>query len=110
MRKQEPFDKLCLAVVTELKMKHPHIRRICVMAEFLHIVEDYTSYLLERDDHTYYPERMINADKAAYVERNYETIDNSGYCVIRYDESYMPSGRKNSKRDLFDYQSNSGTT
>ena len=31
------------------------------------------------------------------------------YCVIYYDENYMPHRRKNSRRDLFDYQPNSGT-
>ena len=103
------FDKLCLQVVTELKEKYPHIRRIYVRAEFPYIDEDYTQYLLKRYDHTYYPERMINAGKAAYVERNYEMIDNSSCCVIYYDENYMPPRRKNSKRDLFDYQPNSGT-
>ena len=103
------FDKLCLQVVTELKKKHPHIRRIYVRAEFPYIDEDYTAYLLKRYDHTYYPERMINAGKAAYVERNYEMIDNSNYCVIYYDENYMPPRRKNSRRELFDYQPKSGT-
>ena len=82
------FDKLCLAVVTELKNKYPHIRRIYVRAEFPYIDEDYTAYLLQSYDHTYYPERMINAGKAAYVERNYEMIDSSGYCIIYYDENY----------------------
>lgn len=103
------FDKLCLQVVTELKKKYPHIRRIYVRAEFPYIDEDYTAYLLKRYDHTYYPERMINAGKAAYIERNYEMIDNSNYCVIYYDENYMPPRRKNSRRELFDYQPNSGT-
>lgn len=103
------FDKLCLQVITEFKKKYSHIRRIYVRAEFPYIDEDYTAYLLKRYDHTYYPERMINAGKAAYVERNYEMIDNSRYCVIYYDENYKPPRRKNSRRDLFDYQPNSGT-
>ena len=103
------FDKLCLHIVTELKKEYPHIRRIYVRAEFPYIDESYTSYLLKRYDHTYYPERMINAGKAAYVERNYEMIDNSSYCIIYFDENYMPPRRKNSKRDLFDYQPKSGT-
>lgn len=103
------FDKLCLAVVTDLKRKYPHIRRIYVRAEFPYIDEDYTAYLLEMYDHTYYPERMINAGRATYVECNYEMINNSRYCVIYYDENYMPPRRKNSRRDLFDYQPKSGT-
>ena len=103
------FDRLCLQVVTELKRKYPHIKRIYVRAEFPYIDEDYTAYLLKRYDCTYYPERMINAGKAAYVERNYEMIDNSSYCVIYYDKNYMPPRRKNSRRELFDYQPSSGT-
>ena len=73
------------------------------------IDERYTAYLLKRYAHTFYSERMINAGKAAYVERNYEIIDNSSYRVIYYDENHMPTRRKNSKRDLFDYQHNSET-
>ena len=103
------FDKLCLQVVTEFKKKHPHIRRIYVRAEFPYIDESYTSYLLKRYEYTYYPEMMVNAGKAVYVERNCKMIDNSSYCVIYYDENYMPPRRKNSRRDLFDYQPNSGT-
>ena len=57
------FDKLCLQVVTELKKKYPHIRRIYVRAEFPYIDENYIAYLLKRYDHTYYPERIINAGK-----------------------------------------------
>lgn len=103
------FDKLCLTAITELKKKHPHIRRIYVRAEFPYIDENYTAYLLKSYNHTYYPERLIGAGKATYVERNYEMIDNSNYCVIYYDENYMPPRRKNSRRDLFDYQPKSGT-
>ncbi len=103
------FDRLCLRVVTELKRTYPHIRRIYVRAEFPYVDKSYTTNLLKRYDRTYYPERMIQAGKAAYVERNYEMIDNSHYCVIYYDENYRPPRRKNSKRDLCDYQPNSGT-
>ena len=103
------FDRLCLSVVTELKKKYPHIRRIYVRAEYPYIDEEYTAYLLKRYDQTYYPDRMIKAGRAAYVERNYEMIDNSSYCIIYYDENYMPPRGKNGKSDLFDYQPKSGT-
>ena len=53
--------------------------------------------------------RKINTGKAAYVERNYEMIDNSDYCVVYYDKDYIPPRRKNSKRDLIEYQPMSGT-
>ncbi|MBO5452739.1 MAG: hypothetical protein J6A69_02105 [Clostridia bacterium] len=64
---------------------------------------------MESYEDTYYPEKMIDAGKAAYVERNYEMIDNSRYCICYYDENYTPPRRKNSRRDLFDYQPKSGT-
>ena len=52
---------------------------------------------------------MVDAGRAAYVERNYEMIDKSDYCVVYYDENYLPSERKKSKKDLFSYQPKSGT-
>lgn len=88
------FDKLCFSVATKLKEKYPHIRRIYVRAEFPYIDEDYRAYLLQRYEDTYYPPRIINAGKAAYIERNYEMIDSSNYCIIYYDENYQPPVRK----------------
>ena len=38
-----------------------------------------------------------------------EMIKNSFYCICYYDENYAPPRRKNSRRDLFDYQPKSGT-
>lgn len=103
------FDSLCLKVVTNLKEKYPHIKRIYVRAEFPYIDDSYKKYLLERYEDTYYPEKMINAGRSAYVERNYEMIDNSSYCICYYDENYAPPKRRNSRRDLTDYQPKSGT-
>ena len=103
------FDDLCYKIVTELKEKYQHIKRIYVRAEFPYIDDNYKKYLLESYEDTYYPSKMIDAGKAAYVERNYEMIDNSRYCICYYDENYTPPRRKNSRRDLFDYQPKSGT-
>lgn len=82
------FDSLCLELVTEIKEKYPHVKRIYVRAEFPYINDDYMSYLLKSYDDTYYPEKLISAGRAAYVERNYEMIDNSRFCVVYYDETY----------------------
>ena len=103
------FDDLCYKIVTELKEKYQHIKRIYVRAEFPYIDDSYKNYLLESYEDTYYPSKMIDAGKAAYVERNYEMINNSRYCICYYDENYMPPRRKNSRRDLTDYQPKSGT-
>ena len=103
------FDDFAHKIVTELQKKYPHIKRVYVRAEFPYISDDYKDYLLEKYEDTYYPENMIDAGKAAYVERNQEMIKNSFYCICYYDENYAPPRRKNSRRDLFDYQPKSGT-
>jgi len=103
------FDKLCLAVVAELKDKYPHIRRVYVRAEFQYIDDDYKAYLLQSYDDTYYPEQISGSGRAVYVERNYIMIDRSDICVVYYDEDYQPPKRKNSRRDIIPYQPKSGT-
>ncbi len=80
------FNSLCLELVTAIKEKYPHIKRVYVRAEYPHISEHYKNYLLESYEDTYYPEKILNAGRAAYVERNYAMIDNSRYCVVYYDE------------------------
>ena len=103
------FDELCHKIVSSLQEKYPHIKRIYVRAEFPYIDERYTAYLLKSYEDTYYPERMIHAGRAAYVERNYEMIENSSVCVLYYDENYWPPRRKNSRRSVTTYQPASGT-
>lgn len=102
------FNSLCYEIVTELKQKYPDIKRVYVRAAFSIINDDYKSYLLERYEDTYFPEKIHNAGKLAYVERNYEMINNSNFCVVYYDENYAPPRRKNSKKES-DYQPRSGT-
>ena len=65
--------------------------------------------LLEHYEETYFPEHIENAGRASYVERNQEMINRSDYCVVYYDENYLPPRRRNSKRDFIDYQPKSGT-
>ena len=36
-------------------------------------------------------------------------INKSDYCIVYYDENYLPPRRKNSRRDITDYQPKSGT-
>ena len=103
------FNDICYKIVTRLREKYSHIKRIYVRADFPYIDDDYKNYLLQNYEDTYYPEKMINAGKAAYVERNYEMINNSNFCICYYDESYTPQRRKNSCMDLIDIQPKSGT-
>ena len=103
------FDDLCHEVVTELKGKYPHIKRVYVRLAFQHIPDWYEDSLLKHYEDTYFPEHMKKAGKASYVERNQEMINKSDFCVVYYDENYAPPRRKNSRRDLTDYQPKSGT-
>ena len=97
------FDSLCLELVTKLKEKYPHIKRIYVRAEFPIISDEYKAYLLESYEDTYYPEKLIDAGKAVYVERNIEMINRSRFCIVYYDESYAPSKRKSGTKIVLDY-------
>ena len=65
--------------------------------------------MLNHYEGTYFPEHMENAGRASYVERKQEMINRSKFCVVYYDENYLPPRRKNGKRDLIDYQPKSGT-
>ena len=103
------FDDLCHKIVSELKEKHPYIKRIYVRSAFQHIPDWYEESLLKHYEGTYFPEHMENAGRASYVERNQVMINHGKFCVVYYDKNYLPPRRKNSKRDLFDYQLQSGT-
>ncbi len=85
------FNSLCQETVTEIKEKYPHIKRIYVRAEYPDINEQYTNYLLESYEDTYYPGHIIGFGRAAYVERNYEMINKSHYCIVYYDEQNAPT-------------------
>ena len=97
------FDDLCLELVTELKEKHPHIKRIYVRAEYPYISDQYKNYLLENYEDTYYPEHIIDSGKAAYVERNYEMINKSHFCIVYYDEQKAPTTRKSGTKIALTY-------
>ena len=103
------FDDLCREILCSLKEKYPHIERVYIRAEFPYITESYEKYLLESCDRTYFPESIINAGKAVYIERNREMIDNCDICLVYFKTSYLPPLRKHSKRDVFQYQPKSGT-
>ena len=103
------FDSYCKKIVDRLKEKYPHIKRVYVRSSFQHIPDWYEDSLLEHYEDTYFPEHMAKAGRASYVERNQEMINKSDFCVFYYDENYLPPRRKNSRRDLFDYQPKSGT-
>ena len=97
------FNSLCLELVTDLRGKYPHIRRIYVRAEFPVISDDYRAYLLRSYEDTDYPQRIMGAGRAVYVERNCEMIDRSQYCVIYYNRQGVPATRKSGTGIALDY-------
>ncbi len=97
------FNDLCHEIVTKLKEKHPHIKRIYVRAEYRHINDDYKQYLLKKYEDTYYPEKILNSGRASYVERDCEMIDNSHYCIVYYNEYNVPTTRKSGTKIAFEY-------
>lgn len=97
------FNSLCQETVTEIKEKYPHIKRIYVRAEYPYISEHYKNYLLESYEDTYYPEKILNSGRIAYVERNYEMINKSKYCIVYYDEPNTPTTRKSGTKIALDY-------
>ena len=97
------FNSLCLELVTQIKEKYPHVKRIYVRAEFPYITDQYLAYLLKFCDDTYYPEKILGAGRAAYVERNYEMINYSKYCIVYYDEQCAPSTRRSGTKIALDY-------
>lgn len=97
------FNSLCLELVTEIKEKYPHIKRVYVRAEYPDINEQYTNYLLENYEDTYYPEHIRDSGRAAYVERNCEMINKSKYCIVYYDEPNAPTTRKSGTKIALDY-------
>ncbi len=103
------FNSLCHELVTELKEKYPHIKRIFVRAEYPFIDESYRAYILESYEDTYFPGHMTGAGKAAYVERNFEMIDKSGVCIVYYDPEYSPPKRSASRNTLREGRPKSGT-
>ena len=87
------FNSLCETILCELKEKYPHITRIYIRAEYPYLSDDYKEYLLNWCDDTYYPEKILNAGKLVYVERNFIMIDKSKYCVFYFSEDYIPQKR-----------------
>ncbi len=97
------FNSLCVEMVGEIKRKYPYIKRVYVRAEYPLIGEQYKKYLLENYEDTYFSEKIRNAGRASYVERNYEMIDKSHYCVVYYEEQSLPTGRKSGTKIALDY-------
>lgn len=97
------FNSLCLSIVTKIKEKYPHIKRVYVRAEFPYINEEYKSYLLKSYEDTYYPEQIIGSGKAVYLKRNQEMINKSFYCIFYFNEECFPKNRRSGTKAALDY-------
>ena len=94
------FDSLAWEVVTELKKEYDYIKRIYVRSSYRYIEKHYENYLLKYYEETYFPTKIEKAGKYSYVERNYEMIDKSTYCVFYFNKNYVTSLNSKSKRNL----------
>ena len=91
------FNGLAWETVTELKHKYPQIKRIYVRSSYKHISPSYEAHLLQSYEETYFPLKIEGAGRHSYVERNYEMIDKSDYCVFYYNKHYVAPLKKQSK-------------
>ncbi len=67
-------------------------------AENSYINDNYKKYLLKSFDDTYYPEKIIEAEKAVYVERNCEMINKSDFCVVYFNKKIcLPTAKAERK-------------
>lgn len=103
------FDTLCYETVSDIKSRFDDIKRIYVRAEFPNTDTAYNNYLLSRYEDTFYPPEIIKAGKAVYVERNFLMIDKSKFCVVYYNNQYVPIKRKPGNSALPERSSKSGT-
>ena len=90
------FDGLAWEVVTEFKKDFPYIKRVYVRSAYKNINKFYEDFLLKSYEETYFPPKIENAGKYSYVERNYDMINNSTYCVFYYNKNYVPNIKRNS--------------
>lgn len=102
------FNSLCLELVTKIKEKYPHIKRVYVRAEYPYINERYKNHLLESYEDTYYPDKIKGSGKAAYIERNYEMINNIQICIIYYDRDAVPVTHKSRTKIALIYAAKQG--
>lgn len=102
------FDSLCHHIVTELKEKYHHIRRIYFSVYPPSIYDRPRPGVPSAYEEVYHPEGLRNAGKATYVKRNFAMIDKSDICIVYYNENYeAPTRRKNIH--LPEQKRNSGT-
>lgn len=117
------FDKICHQVVTELKnSEYSFLQRVvytcrsefCIYENKREEIEKLFSTNSNKVTFQGYEKEVefkskYVAGRNSYIDRNKQMIDDSDFCVLFYDEDYLPNLKKKSKRDFLHYQPNSGT-
>ena len=88
------FNDICYEIVSKLKEKHPNIKRIYVRAEFPYINDSYKEYLSTLYEDSFFPEKILGAGKYSYIERNFEMIRVSNFCLFYNSENYNPKEKE----------------
>lgn len=116
------FDDLCYKTVTILQEKYPFIRRVAhpCKSEYAYLKgaqdKEKTAESLKKYGFLYQEyeeikrfERLENAGKASYVERNQGMVNESDFIIFYYDEQYQPSAKnpndskKSGTRIIYEY-------
>ena len=102
------FNDLCYELVSDLKMRFPHIVRVVYQTKTnYYLTEEQYADLYPKEyrekkgksyygwcEEVYYEEKWLRGGLASYVERNEKMIDDSDHCVFYYDKDYVPSKNK----------------
>lgn len=54
-------------------------------------------------EETLFPKKIIGAGGSIYIERNFEMINNSRFCIVYFDEQNMSERRKSGTGIALDY-------
>lgn len=104
------FDDLCHEVVTEFKQKYPNLKRVYVRAEYPKVNKEYTDYLSQNYEDSFYADCLKDCGKLSYVIRNRMIIDASDWCVFYYNPDYEKTlnGAKSGTKLAYEYALHKG--
>lgn len=111
------FDDICHQVVSELRERYPHIKRIAYTCR-----SEWACMENEREEHErgfgelmkkkvslkgYEGEiefdKKYKAGRASYIERNQAMMNDSAFCIFYCNNSYTPSTSKSGTKIAFEY-------
>ncbi len=84
------FNSLCYEIVSQIKEKYRHIRRVYVRAEYDYS-EKFTEYFLTSYEETFFPDKVRRAGRLSYVIRNQIIVEMCDVLVTYCDMEYKPS-------------------